>query len=133
MPMGPMGPAGLQVELSAASSSSSSDGEGPWGTGSGASQALCPGGRGAAAGAQAAGAPAAGAQPGGGGSSAPAGAQGRAALFEALVRANTETVITVRAPHRHAQLRLKRRWNPAAQGLACVCLCGCRQLTMSAR
>jgi len=100
--MGPMGPAGLQVELSAASSSSSSDGEGPWGAGSGASQALCPGGRSGAAGAQAAGAqaagaPAASAQPGGGGGSAPAGAQARAALFEALVRANTETLITVRA------------------------------------
>jgi hypothetical protein len=95
--MGPMGPAGLQVELSAASSSSSSDGEGPWGAGSGASQALCPGGRSGAAGAQPAGAPAASAQPSGGGGSAPAGAQARAALFEALVRANTETVITVRA------------------------------------
>ena len=84
MPVGPMLPR-LQVEWSAASSSSSSDSDGPWR----ADPAEPP-----------AGSPGSGEQdgeimPAGGGVEAAA-AQGRAAFFEALVRANTETVIRVR-------------------------------------
>lgn len=78
----------LQVEWSAASSSSSSDSDGPWRADPAEPAAECPS-----------------SEQGGeivpaGGEEAAAGVHGRAAIFEALVRANTETVIRVRCTAR---------------------------------
>ena len=79
----------LQVEWSAGSSSSSSDGEGPWGadTPDSAGSPCDPCSSSDAQQPQA--------QPEAG--ACPASVRGRPAYFEALVRANTETMITVRS------------------------------------
>ena len=84
----------LQVEWSAASSSSSSDSDGPWRADPAEPAAESPsseqGGE---------------IVPAGGEASAAGVQQGRAAIFEALVRANTETVIRVRRTFRTVRSR----------------------------
>ena len=104
----------LQVEWSAASSSSSSDSDGPWRTDPAESAAETPSseqGREIV--------PA-------GGEAEAAGALGHAAFFEALVRANTETVIRVRRTSRTASITALPR-TPCAYppvSLRCAPSCG---------